>query len=176
MFADIFLSKITDLGVYSSLNKSLPEKFGKYVDFYSQSRDQMFELATATATTLNTILGFSQITNGYLNDDGDFGKEWYSIKENSLTDIIPPLPSGKEEISISLDENKNKVIEIEGKTINKKGHPKNVMFDYFHVRREMMIFGENRGTNKKILQQKLNLRKSYERTHFLYGNPKAIGG
>ncbi|MDW2835173.1 hypothetical protein [Mesomycoplasma ovipneumoniae] len=137
--------------------KNMEEKLKSPIDFYSNNRSVMWNLAEKTRDTANLIVGnrWSIDPNNNLNKDSGFIKGHFVVGEGLASDAIDwTNPKNEFDIDPSKDENIPSYVKI--------------YFPSFHVRRARMIKGKF--DKKEFIKREKML--NVEKVHFLYG--KAI--
>ncbi|XBE77816.1 hypothetical protein VQY16_02505 [Mesomycoplasma ovipneumoniae] len=137
--------------------KNMEEKLNSPIDFYSNNRWVMENLAIKTRDTANLIVGnrWSIDPNNNLNKDSGFTKDHFVVGEGLASDAIDwTNPKNAFDIDPSKDENIPSYVKI--------------YFPSYHVRRARMIKGKVAKREFIRREKMLNM----EKVHFLYGMPK----
>ncbi|MDW2834507.1 hypothetical protein R7U59_00425 [Mesomycoplasma ovipneumoniae] len=137
--------------------KNMEEKLNSPIDFYSNNRWVMENLAIKTRDTANFIVGnrWSIDPNNNLNKDSGFTKDHFVVGEGLASDAIDwTNPKNAFDIDPSKDENIPSYVKI--------------YFPSYHVRRARMIKGKVAKREFIRREKMLNM----EKVHFLYGMPK----
>ncbi|WP_069098910.1 hypothetical protein [Mesomycoplasma ovipneumoniae] len=132
----------------------MEEKLNSPIDFYSNNRSVMKNLAEKTRDTANLIVGnrWSIDPNNNLNKDSSFTKGHFVVGEGLASDAIDWTdPKNAFDIDPSKDENIPSYVKI--------------YFPSYHVRRARMIKGKFEKRDFIQREKMLNV----EKVHFLYG-------
>ncbi|VEU72343.1 Uncharacterised protein [Mesomycoplasma ovipneumoniae] len=137
--------------------KNMEEKLNSPIDFYSNNRWVMWNLAIKTRDTANLIVGnrWSIDSNNNLNKDSGFTKDHFVVGEGLASDAIDWTNPKN---AFDIDPSKDKKIPSYVK----------IYFPSYHVRRARMIKGKF--DKKEFIEREKML--NVEKVHFLYG--KAI--
>ncbi|MDW2860716.1 hypothetical protein [Mesomycoplasma ovipneumoniae] len=159
----IVIDTLLPSSVKAKINKNkrdrenMEEKLKSPIDFYSNNRWVMWNLAEKTRDTANLIVGnrWSIDPNNNLNKDSGFTKGHFVVGEGLASDAIDwTNPKNEFDIDKSKDENIPSYVKI--------------YFPSYHVRRARMIKGKF--DKKEFIEREKML--NVEKVHFLYG--KAI--